>query len=273
MADADEVITRALTEDIAGGDITTDALIPADARGTFALISKDKGVLAGIDVFTLVFKKLDKDVVITTRAKDGDHLNYRDVIATITGSVSALLKGERTALNLLQHLSGIAGKTAEAVETVKDYQLKILDTRKTIPGIRRLQKYAVCVGGGYNHRLSLNDMFLIKDNHIKAAGGIREAFKRAKSYDAKKLIEIETATLDQVREAFDVRPDVIMLDNMDDATMKAAKDIIGRLCKTEASGNVTAGRLITLARLGVDYASIGALTHSVRAHDFSLKMQ
>lgn len=271
--DAKAVIDRALAEDRADADITTDAVLTGNENGAFHLISKDRGVLAGLDVFRMVFTAVDKDIVFESTYKDGAAVSFRETIAVVKGKVASLLKGERTALNLIQHLSGIASRTAEAAEAVKEYHVKILDTRKTMPGMRRLQKYAVCVGGGYNHRMTLNDMFLIKDNHIRAAGGIREALTRVrKNNPEKKLIEVELGSIADVKAALEILPDVVMLDNMDDLALAEAKKLLGRIVKIEVSGNITMGRLVTLGRLGVDYISIGSLTHSVKAHDFSFKM-
>ncbi|MEK6796605.1 MAG: carboxylating nicotinate-nucleotide diphosphorylase [Spirochaetota bacterium] len=271
--DALACIDRALAEDRADADITTGAVLTGDESGIFHLISKDRGVLAGLDIFRLVFSRIDKDIVFESAHKDGAELTFRETIATVKGRVASLLKGERVALNFIQHLSGIASRTAEAVEAVKEYHVKILDTRKTVPGMRRLQKYAVCVGGGYNHRMTLNDMFLIKDNHIRAAGGVREALTRVrKNNPDRKIIEVELDSIADVKAALEILPDVVMLDNMDDIALAEAKKLLGRIVKIEVSGNITMGRLVTLGRLGVDYISIGSLTHSVKAHDFSFKM-
>lgn len=267
------LIKKAFEEDRADEDVTSLSMIPEDMESEFKLVSKDNGVLAGIDIFREAFHRFDSGIIIESSLKDGDALNYRQEVAKLRGKARSILSAERTALNFIQHLSGIAGKTAEAIEAVKDYELKVLDTRKTIPGLRSLQKYAVACGGGGNHRLDLASLILIKENHIRAAGGIKNAIKKARENNKDKLmIEIEVTSLEEVKTAFDLMPDIIMLDNMDDLKIKEAKKIVGRLVKLEVSGNVGIGRLLSLARLGVDYVSMGMLTHSVSAHDFSLLM-
>lgn len=272
--DADVVIKNALAEDVGEGDITSRTLVPETTTGEFHLISKDNGTLAGIQIFTRVFELFDPAIQVTLHAEDGKAIKYTERIATLTGPVRSILTAERVALNLLQHLSGIAGKTQEAVKAIEGYPSKILDTRKTLPGLRMLQKYAVAVGGGYNHRYRLDEMFLIKENHIEAAGGIREAIKLARRNNPeKKLVEVEVKTDKELTDAFDMLPDIIMLDNMNDIAIKRAKDLVGRRCRIEVSGKVNIGRLLTLARMEVDYISMGILTHSVLAHDFSLLMK
>lgn len=272
--EAQKIVKMALEEDRVREDITAKAIFSGNEMGEFVLISKSRGVLAGSDIFRMAMKEIDAEIDVDFLAHDGASLEYRQEVARVKGRVSSILSAERTALNFLQHLSGVASKTKEATEAIEGYKIKILDTRKTIPGLRLLQKYAVVMGGGANHRMTLADMFLIKDNHISAAGSVKEAIKRARQNNPDKLlIEIEVSTIEQLKEAFDLLPDIIMLDNMDDLQIKEAKQIVGRLSKLEVSGNVGIGRLLTLARLDVDYVSMGSLTHSVTAHDFSLLMK
>jgi len=219
----DDQIKSALKEDIALGDITTDSLIDNDAMSKAVFISKDTGIIAGLDVSERVFKILDERVAFKKNVKDGCSVKKGDILAEISGPTLALLKAERTALNFLQHLSGIATKTNEYAKIVKDYDVRIVDTRKTTPGLRRLEKYAVKVGGGHNHRYCLSDGVLIKDNHIVAAGGIRQAIKKVRDNIPHTIkIEIETETMDQVNEALEARADIIMLDNMSLEMMKEA---------------------------------------------------
>lgn len=269
------LIEAGLREDVGDGDITTNLLIPASSRTTAVLIAKADGIIAGLPLSELIFKKLDPNSEFDAKIHDGDRVAKGQLIATITGAYRALLTGERLALNFMQRLSGIATETAKYVEAVKDFKTEILDTRKTVPGLRLLDKYAVKTGGGTNHRIGLFDMVLIKDNHISVAGGITNAVNAIKSNLSNKSIkiEVETTSLDEVREALAVGVDIIMLDNMDTPTMAEAVKIIAGKAKVEASGNMNLARVREVASTGVDYISIGALTHSVTALDISQKIK
>ena len=269
----DDLIKRALSEDISYLDTTTDYMIAEDARDTAILVAKADGVVCGLPIALRVFELLDDTFEAKVFLPEGSTVKKGDLIAEYTGYTRALLKGERTALNLLQHLSGIATATAQAVELVKGTNAAITDTRKTLPGMRSLQKYAVTVGGGKNHRYNLSDGAMLKDNHIDAAGGITPAVAslRAKLVHMVKL-EVETRDLDEVREALAAGADIIMLDNMSCDMMKEAVAIVGGKALLEASGGITADTLRAVAQTGVDVISIGALTHSVTAMDISMKM-
>lgn len=269
----DDLIKRAIAEDINYIDVTTDYLLDEDAQSTASFIAKDTGVLAGLDIALRVFTLLDDSTSFQVFKKDGDPVEKGDVIATIKGRTVTLLKGERTALNLLQHLSGIATATNRCVKLVEGTRASIAETRKTMPGMRAFQKYAVTVGGGRNHRFNLSDAAMLKDNHIDAYGGITEAVTalRAKTGHMVK-IEVETRTLDELKEALDAGVDVIMLDNMDCATMKKAVEITGGRAKLEASGNITLDNIRQVAETGVDIISLGALTHSVQCFDISMRI-
>ena len=268
----DEFLLAVLREDIGTGDVTTDCCVPADAVSSGVFIAKEPGVICGIGVASRVFELLDESITITSHVSDGDHVNAGSAIAGISGPSRAILTGERTALNLLQHLSGIATKTAHAVKAVSGTKTKIIDTRKTMPGLRVPAKYAVKCGGGSNHRFNLSDGLLIKDNHIKAAGGITSAVTLARHNRPITLkIEVETETLKQVEEALSAGADIIMLDNMPPEIMAEAVKIVGGRAFTEASGNMDKRDLKAVAGTGVDFISIGALTHSVMALDISLK--
>jgi nicotinate-nucleotide pyrophosphorylase (carboxylating) len=269
-----ELINRALDEDVNSGDLTTNLLIPASKRTTAVMIAKADGIIAGLEIAEMVFKKLDPQIQFKAEISDGDHVKKGDLICTIEGSYRALLTGERLALNLLQRLSGIATETGKYVEAVKGSKTKILDTRKTVPGLRLLDKYAVKTGGGTNHRIGLFDMILIKDNHISVAGGITNAVNAIRPNIPKGMkIEVETSNLDEVKEAIANNVDIIMLDNMDNTTMKAAVILINGKAKVEASGNMNLDRVKEVAATGVDFISIGALTHSVVALDISQKIK
>ncbi|CDZ24991.1 putative nicotinate-nucleotide pyrophosphorylase [[Clostridium] cellulosi] len=269
----DEIIIRALKEDINYVDVTTDYLIPEEQESTAAFFSKANGILCGIDVALRTFKLLDGDMSFEILKHDGDILEKSDVIARIHGKTRALLKGERTALNILQHMSGIATATNAAVREIAGTKASIADTRKTLPGLRMLEKYAVAVGGGRNHRFNLSDAAMIKDNHIDATGSITKAVETLRSKIGHTIkIEVETRNLDEVKEALASGADIIMLDNMDNDTMKKAVEIIGGKALVEASGGITAGNLKSVAETGVDIISVGALTHSVKAFDISMKI-
>jgi nicotinate-nucleotide pyrophosphorylase (carboxylating) len=268
------VIETALTEDAGNGDLTTLSTVKPGTQITGRFLSKGRGVLCGADAAKAVFAYVDERILLDFHFHDGDPLNPGDVIAEISGDAAAILTGERTALNLLQHMSGIATRTREAVELVEDYPVKILDTRKTTPGLRMLEKYAVRIGGGHNHRFSLSDGILIKDNHIQAAGGITNAVNAARDHAPFTLkIEVETETLAQVLEALDAKADIIMLDNMTVEQMKDAVALIGRRAVVEASGNMGQRDLRAVAATGVDCISIGDLTNSVQPLDISLKLK
>lgn len=269
----DDIIKTAIKEDINYIDATADLVIPPEQKGSAYFVSKASGVLCGIDQAMRVFELLDKTFECKVYFHDGDKLNKGDVVCEFTGNMRALLKGERTALNLIQHMSGIATETARCVEIVKGTNASITDTRKTLPGLRALQKYAVTVGGGKNHRYNLSDGAMLKDNHIDACGGITGAVEslRLKLGHMVK-IEVETRNLDEVREALTAGADIIMLDNMDCQTMKAAVELADGRVLLEASGGITHDTLREVAETGVDIISIGALTHSVKAFDISMKI-
>ena len=269
----DDVIKRGLEEDINYIDVTTDYLIPENQISTARFVAKDSGVLAGIEVAMRVFTLIDDTVRFELFKKDGDKVSKGDIILTMKGHTASLLKGERTALNLVQHMSGIATATNRCVELVKGTNASIADTRKTLPGLRALQKYAVVAGGGKNHRYNLSDAAMLKDNHIDAYGSLTNAVNalRAKAGHMVK-IEVETRSLEELEEALAVGADVIMLDNMDCATMaEAVKRTAGR-AKLEASGNITLENIAEVAKTGVDIISLGALTHSVTCFDISMKI-
>lgn len=268
----DEALLSALREDITSEDVSTNAVLDGAQKGTAQLIAKQCGVLAGLPVFERVFWLLDSEVRFETTCQDGDQVQAGTVVGTLTGDMRAILSGERTALNYLQRMSGIATMTRRYAEALAGSRTKLLDTRKTTPNMRVFEKYAVKVGGGENHRYNLSDGILLKDNHIGAAGGVQNAVKKARAYAPfVRKIEVETETLEMVQQALDAGADIIMLDNMDDETMKAAVALIGGRAQTECSGNVTEERLRTIASLGVDFVSCGALTHSVGILDLSLK--
>jgi nicotinate-nucleotide pyrophosphorylase (carboxylating) len=270
--DIDGIITAALREDMPGGDITSENIIPAGARSEAVFLAKEDGILAGLAVARRVFELVDAGVGFAEHLRDGGTFRSGDDLARVTGSTVSLLKAERTALNFLQRLSGIATATRRFVDAVEGTRAKILDTRKTTPGLRLLEKYAVRMGGGTNHRMGLSDMVLIKDNHLRHVGSITEAVRRARSrVPAGVKVEVEVTTLDEAREALACRPDIVMLDNMTlDQTAEAVALFAGRV-PVEVSGKVTLERAREIAALGVDYISVGALTHSARALDISLE--
>ncbi len=270
----DDVIRSAVKEDINYIDVATDLLLDPATIATANFLAKADGVLCGLDVALRVFTLLSSDFTFEVYKKDGDLLQKGDIIAKVTGPVTLLLKGERTSLNLIQHMSGIATATARLVELTKGTKATIADTRKTLPGLRALQKYAVTCGGGKNHRFNLSDCAMLKDNHIDAAGGIAGAVSalRAKLGHTVK-IEVETRNLEEVRQAVEAGADIIMLDNMDNDTMTKAVALVGGKALTEASGGITHETLAAIAKTGVDIISVGAITHSVTAFDISLKIQ
>lgn len=274
LAAIEPVIEAGFKEDINTGDLTTDLLISADTQTTAIMVAKADGIIAGLPVAELIFKKLDTNVQFNAEIADGDSVKKGDLICTINGAYRALLTGERLALNFMQRMSGIATETAKYVDAIKEFKTVILDTRKTIPGLRLLDKYAVKAGGGTNHRIGLYDMVMIKDNHISVAGGISNAVKAIRPNIAEQIkIEVETTTMDEVQQAVDAGADIIMLDNMDNETMTAAVNLINGRAKVEASGNMNLSRLREVAATGVDFISIGALTHSVVALDISQKIK
>ena len=269
---ADELIMMALKEDITSEDITTNAVMPEFQLGTVDLICKQDGIIAGLNVFKRVFELLDDTVKVELFCKDGDSVTNGMYLAKVTGDIRVLLSGERTALNYLQRMSGIATYTNKIVELLRGSGITLLDTRKTTPNMRIFEKYAVKVGGGSNHRFNLSDGILLKDNHIGAAGSITKAVEMAKSYASfVRKIEVEVENLDMVREAVEAGADIIMLDNMSHDDMKEAVRIIDGRAKTECSGNVTLEKINALSDIGVDYISSGALTHSAPILDVSLK--
>jgi nicotinate-nucleotide pyrophosphorylase (carboxylating) len=268
------IIERALQEDIGPGDVTTEATIPAETTSTAEMLAKQELVLAGLDVAREVFHYLDSAIQFTPLANDGDRIKKGTVVARVSGSTRVLLAGERVALNLLQHMSGIATLTAMYVEKVRGLKVEVLDTRKTLPGLRQLEKYAVRLGGGKNHRFGLYDGVLIKDNHIKAAGGITQAVESARRHAHHLLkIEVETKNLEEVREALAAKADIIMLDNMPIDMMREAVKLIAGRALVEASGNVTLETIRAIAETGVDFVSSGSLTHSAPAADISMKIK
>ncbi|MBE6719210.1 MAG: carboxylating nicotinate-nucleotide diphosphorylase [Ruminococcaceae bacterium] len=268
----DDYIINTLKEDITSEDVSTNAVMPESKNGRADLICKGDGIICGLDVFERTFKILDENSRFKANFKDGDEVKKGDLIGVIFGDVKALLSGERTALNYLQRMSGIATMTREYVNELEGYKTVLLDTRKTTPNMRPFEKHAVKVGGATNHRYNLSDGVLLKDNHIGAAGSVTKAIQMAKEYAPfVRKIEIETETLEQVQEAIDAGADIIMLDNMDNATMKKAVQMIDGRAQTECSGNVTKERLKEIAEIGVDFVSCGALTHSAPIMDVSLK--
>lgn len=270
----DEFLLSALKEDVGTGDITTLSCIPEDSRSEARFIAKEDGIVCGLDIAARVFYLVDDRIAFIPKVSDGDLVIKGDAIAEVIGSSRGILTGERVALNLMQRLSGTATATAKAVGAVKGTNAKICDTRKSTPGMRVLEKYAVRIGGGHNHRFNLSDGVLIKDNHIAAAGGIANAVKAARDTVPHVMkIEVETETLDEVKQALDAGADVIMLDNMSTELMRDAVKLIDGRALTEASGNMGEKNLTEVAKTGVDFISIGALTHSVKALDISLKFK
>lgn len=269
---ADELILSALREDITSEDITTNSVMREYQLGEVELICKQDGVIAGLDVFKRTFELLDSKTEVTFTKKDGDTVKNGDKIGVVRGDIRVLLSGERTALNYLQRMSGIATYTRSITDLLKGSKTKLLDTRKTTPNMRVFEKYAVKVGGGYNHRYNLSDGILLKDNHIGAAGGVKEAVQMAKEYAPfVRKIEIEVENLDMLKEAFDAGAEIIMLDNMSVEDMKEAVKLVSGKAETECSGNVTKENVERLVDIGVDYISSGALTHSSPILDLSLK--
>ena len=271
---ADKYIKMALEEDISSEDVSTNAVMPDKKLGEVSLIAKEDGIIAGLSIFERVFTMLDAQTVVEFQdgVRDGAHVTNGQVMAVVRGDIRVLLSGERTALNYLQRLSGIATYTIQVAKLLEGSHTKLLDTRKTTPGMRIFEKYAVRVGGGNNHRYNLSDGVLLKDNHIDAAGGVANAIKMAKEYAPfVRKIEVETESLEMVKEAVEAGADIIMLDNMTPEQMKEAIDVIDGRAETECSGNITKENIKTITALGVDYVSSGALTHSAPILDISLK--
>lgn len=269
---ADRLIMQALEEDITSEDITTNAVMREKQMGEVQLLCKQDGVLAGLWVFERVFQLLDPETEAQFYVKDGDKVNAGQLAGVVRGDIRVLLSGERTALNFLQRMSGIATYTHQIAKLLKGSRTRLLDTRKTTPNMRIFEKYAVKTGGGYNHRYNLSDGILLKDNHIAAAGSVKKAVEMAREYAPfVRKIEVETENLDMVREALEAGADIIMLDNMTPEMMKEAVDLIQGRAQTECSGNVTRENIDKVLSLGVDYISCGALTHSAPILDLSLK--
>jgi len=268
----DNLLLQALQEDITNEDITTNSVIRKSSLGEVQLICKEDGVLAGINIFERVFQLLDDEVKVEKKFKDGDTIHMGDIVALVIGDIRTLLSGERVALNYLQRMSGIATYAYEMVKILEGTNTKLLDTRKTTPNMRIFEKYAVKVGGGYNHRYNLSDGILLKDNHINAAGGVREAITMAREYASHvHKIEVEVENMEMLDEALEAGADIIMLDNMSLDDMIEAVDRAKGKAKLECSGNVNLENLRRYAAIGVDYISSGAITHSAPIIDFSMK--
>ena len=269
---ADQLIRMALQEDITSEDVSTNAVMPTEVKGTVDLIAKEDGIIAGLDVYARVFQMLDEKTEIDFKCKDGDEVKKGELMATLTGDIRVLLSGERVALNYLQRMSGIATYTRQVAKLLEGSKVTLLDTRKTTPKCRVFEKYAVRVGGGCNHRFNLSDGVLLKDNHIGAAGSITKAITMAKEYAPfVRKIEIEVETLEQVKEAVEAGADIIMLDNMTPEVMKQAVELIDGRAQTECSGNITKENIARIREIGVDFVSSGALTHSAPILDISMK--
>ncbi len=269
----DKLIDLAIAEDIGSGDITTDSLVPSDLAGKAVILAKEPLVLAGLETARQVFARFDGQTVFETTKADGDQVETNETFINLEGRLAALLKAERIALNFLQRLSGIATHVRAYVDAMGDSPIRLVDTRKTTPGWRVLEKYAVRMGGGANHRMGLYDGVLIKDNHIAACGGVKPAIERARQ-DISHLIkiEVEVSSLEEARQAIEAGAEVIMLDNMSLAEIRQAKAMIGQSALVEVSGNVTMDRLKELAETNVDLISIGALTHAARSVDISMRI-
>ncbi len=268
-----KIIEQALLEDIGTGDITSESIVPSDLKAKGIIKTSEEGVVAGLNITSLVFKKLDSEIIFQEKIKDGTKVARSKVLAEITGSARTILKGERVGLNFLQRMSGIATITSKFCQEVEDFPVRIVDTRKTTPGLRILEKYAVSMGGGHNHRFGLYDAVLIKDNHITVAGGIRPAVDSVRKQISHTVkIEVEVENLSQLQDALRVKADIIMLDNMDLDTMEEAVKIAKGKALIEASGGITLGKVRKIAQTGVDLISIGSLTHSVKALDINMEI-
>jgi len=271
---ASMLINASLAEDIGSGDLTTDSIVPLTVKGKATILAKERFVIAGLLFTEKVFRTLDGDIKFKRHVNDGDTVNSGDAIASVSGRLANILKAERVALNFLQRLSGVATLTGRFIKEIRGTGVKILDTRKTTPCMRILERYAVRVGGGENHRFGLFDAILIKDNHIKIAGGVEKAIKRVKEkYPKGMSVEVEVKNLKEVKEALKCGAAVIMLDNMDTAMIKKAVSLIGKRALVEVSGGVTLKNVRRIASCGADFISIGALTHSARAVDASLEIE
>jgi nicotinate-nucleotide pyrophosphorylase (carboxylating) len=272
-----DIIKRALEEDIQTGDITTKAIINKSVFASGKFLVKNNGIIAGLRVTEKVFQMIDEKIVFKKNINDGDKVSSGEIIAQVEGKALTILTGERTALNFLQRMSGIATITNAFVEKIKHTKAKILDTRKTVPGLRLLDKEAVRLGGGKNHRIGLFDMYLIKDNHIEIAGSITKAIEDCRKYQQQNKstlkIEVETKNLDEVKEALECNADIIMLDNFDLTKIREAVLLINGMCLVEASGNININNVKEIAETGVDFISVGALTHSVKALNISLEVE
>ena len=269
----DKIVEQALLEDIGTGDITSESIVPYDLKAKGIIKTSEEGVVAGLDIIYLVFKKLDPEICFQSKIKDGKNILPGEVLAKISGSARTILKGERVALNFLQRMSGIATITSKFCQQVKDFPVRIVDTRKTTPGLRILEKYAVRMGGGHNHRFGLYDTVLIKDNHRAVAGGIKSAVNSVQKQISHTVkIEVEVENLSQLQEALKVQVDIIMLDNMDLETMKEAVKMVKGKTLIEASGEITLEKVRKIAQIGVDLISVGALTHSVKLLDISMEI-
>jgi len=269
------IIDIAIEEDISSGDITTNAILEKEKIGKAKVISKDRNVIAGLPFVEKILKYFDSSLEIIFFKQDGDVAENREKVLEISGNLKSIISIERILLNMFQHLSGIATMTHKYVEELKDSNTKLLDTRKTLPGYRMLEKYAVLQGKGKNHRLGLYDMYMIKENHIEMAGNISNAIKKVRIHKDKenKLIEVEVKNLEEVQDALNSYADIILLDNMDNLSITKAVKLIDKKSKIEVSGNITIGRLKNIARIGVDYISVGAITHSAKAADFSMLIE
>lgn len=266
-----KLIEQCLYEDIGSGDITTNSIVPAGADAKGIIHMKQSGIIAGLAVAEAVFHYLSAEISFISKVKDGDKVEKGTIVAVVEGDARAILTGERVALNFLQRMSGIATYTSFLAEKVREYPVRVVDTRKTTPGLRMLEKYAVLAGGGYNHRFGLYDAIMLKDNHIKVAGGITQAIGLAREKVSHMMkIEVEVEDLAGVAEALQGKADVIMLDNMDVATMEQAVALIGSSALVEASGGINEETIVNIARTGVDIISVGALTHSAQSLDISL---
>ncbi|GAF70209.1 unnamed protein product [marine sediment metagenome] len=269
----DKIIEQALLEDIGTGDITSESIVPSDLKAKGIIKTSEEGVVAGLDITYLIFKKLDSEIIFQEKIKDGTKITRGKVLAKISGSARTILKGERVALNFLQRMSGIATITSKFCQQVKDFPVRIVDTRKTTPGLRILEKYAVRMGGGHNHRFGLYDAVLIKDNHIAVAGGIKSAVNSVRKQISHTVnIEVEVENLSQLQKALEMKVDIIMLDNMNLETMTEAVKMVKGKALIEASGGITLEKVRKIAQIGVDLISVGALTHSVKSLDISMEI-
>jgi nicotinate-nucleotide pyrophosphorylase (carboxylating) len=266
------LIDMSLSEDATFEDVTTQAIIPHELEGQGIIVAKAQGIVAGLPILERVYKRIDPSIVVSSNTPEGYPVIAGDAVATVSGSLAGIITGERIGLNFLCHLSGIASLTSKFVDAVACYGTIIIDTRKTTPGWRMLEKYAVRVGGGRNHRVALNDMVLIKDNHIAVAGSVTEAIQRVLGAQVKVPIEVEVNNLSQLEEAISFPVDRILLDNMNSETMRKAVQLANKRVPLEASGGITLDKIIDVAATGVDYISIGVLTHSAPALDFSLEI-